>query len=156
MAVRPLSSALQSLPFSNSGVVTSALNITTDYVDVIYLEPEAPTKARWSWADGHLTPFKDHRYIFDGDIPGVYSNTSRAPPLGVRSAPPLGGLAAGTIELRADGTLRQWTIENASPPLDQDGLARRGRDWIACQRRSRASPAHKAAVRPARCQRAQF
>ena len=56
MAVRPLSSALQSLPFANSGIVNSALNITTDYVDVIYLEPEAPTKARWSWADGALYP----------------------------------------------------------------------------------------------------
>ena len=33
----------------------------------------------------------------------------------MRSAPPLGGLASGTVELRADGTLRAWTIENASP-----------------------------------------
>ena len=37
------------------------------------------------------------------------------PPAGMRSAPPLGGLATGTVELRADGTLQAWTIENGSP-----------------------------------------
>ena len=37
------------------------------------------------------------------------------PPAGMRSAPPLGGLATGTVELRADGSLQAWTIENASP-----------------------------------------
>lgn len=35
-----------------------------------------------------------------------------APPLGVRSAVPLGGLGAGTIELRADGTFQDWQILN--------------------------------------------
>lgn len=110
-----LHDALASLPWANSGIITAATNLTTNYLDVIYLEPEAPTRAQWAWADGHLTPFRDHRYIFEGNAPGVYSNESRVPPLGVRSAPPLGGLAAGTVELRADGTLRGWTIENASP-----------------------------------------
>jgi non-lysosomal glucosylceramidase len=33
----------------------------------------------------------------------------------MRSAVPLGGIAAGSIELRADGTLHEWTIENQSP-----------------------------------------
>ena len=113
--VKTLGEALAALPFANSGLVTNATNLTTDYVDVIYLEPEAPTRARWAWADGHMTAFKDHRYIFEGSVPGVYSNTSRVPPSGIRSAPPLGGLASGTVELRADGTFRSWTIENASP-----------------------------------------
>eukprot|EP01064_Diplonema_japonicum_P031942 TRINITY_DN5885_c0_g3_i1.p1 TRINITY_DN5885_c0_g3~~TRINITY_DN5885_c0_g3_i1.p1 ORF type:complete len:905 (+),score=206.99 TRINITY_DN5885_c0_g3_i1:218-2932(+) len=40
---------------------------------------------------------------------------SAAPPVGIRSAPPLGGLAAGTIEMRGDGTLTAWTTENNSP-----------------------------------------
>jgi non-lysosomal glucosylceramidase len=110
-----LSDALSFLPFVNSGLVTAATNLTTNYVDVIYLEPEAPTRARWAWADGHITPFSDHRYIFEGDRPGIFSNASVAPPLGMRSAPPLGGLASGTVELRADGSLRAWTIENAHP-----------------------------------------
>lgn len=37
------------------------------------------------------------------------------PPLGMRSAVPLGGLSAGSVELRADGTLHEWTIVNQSP-----------------------------------------
>lgn len=37
------------------------------------------------------------------------------PPAGMRSAPPLGGVSTGSIELRADGSLHAWTIENASP-----------------------------------------
>eukprot|EP01064_Diplonema_japonicum_P033222 TRINITY_DN64_c1_g1_i1.p1 TRINITY_DN64_c1_g1~~TRINITY_DN64_c1_g1_i1.p1 ORF type:complete len:987 (+),score=326.97 TRINITY_DN64_c1_g1_i1:66-3026(+) len=55
--------------------------------------------------------------------PGLTSGTvsrkplgkDQAPPPGVRSAPPLGGLAAGTMELRGDGTLTAWTTENNSP-----------------------------------------
>lgn len=37
------------------------------------------------------------------------------PPLGMRSAVPLGGLGAGTVELRADGSFRDWNIFNNSP-----------------------------------------
>eukprot|EP01064_Diplonema_japonicum_P033224 TRINITY_DN64_c1_g2_i1.p1 TRINITY_DN64_c1_g2~~TRINITY_DN64_c1_g2_i1.p1 ORF type:complete len:965 (+),score=272.99 TRINITY_DN64_c1_g2_i1:68-2962(+) len=40
---------------------------------------------------------------------------SASPPVGIRSAPPLGGLATGTMELRGDGTLTAWTTENNSP-----------------------------------------
>ena len=43
------------------------------------------------------------------------ADTVVAPPAGLRSAPPLGGLAAGTFELRADGGFHAWTVENASP-----------------------------------------
>ena len=38
-----------------------------------------------------------------------------APPLGIRSAPPLGGVSAGSVELRADGSFRDWTILNQGP-----------------------------------------
>lgn len=37
------------------------------------------------------------------------------PPLGVRSAVPLGGVGAGSVELRGDGSLHEWTIVNQSP-----------------------------------------
>jgi len=37
------------------------------------------------------------------------------PPTGLRSAVPLGGVTTGSIELRADGTFHEWTIENQSP-----------------------------------------
>lgn len=43
-------------------------------------------------------------------LPSVVS-----PPLGIRSAVPLGGVGAGSIELRADGSLHEWTIMNQSP-----------------------------------------
>lgn len=39
----------------------------------------------------------------------------KPPPSGIRSAVPLGGLGAGSTELRADGTLAEWTLENQSP-----------------------------------------
>ncbi len=37
------------------------------------------------------------------------------PPVGMRSAVPLGGLGAGTVELRADGSFHDWNIFNNSP-----------------------------------------
>eukprot|EP01060_Flectonema_neradi_P034788 TRINITY_DN6212_c0_g2_i1.p1 TRINITY_DN6212_c0_g2~~TRINITY_DN6212_c0_g2_i1.p1 ORF type:complete len:973 (+),score=112.61 TRINITY_DN6212_c0_g2_i1:37-2955(+) len=46
---------------------------------------------------------------------GTFEGADAHPPTGIRSAPPLGGLAAGTVELRADGTLTAWTMENNSP-----------------------------------------
>ena len=44
-----------------------------------------------------------------------YGEDDAHPAVGIRSAPPLGGLATGTIELRGDGTLTAWTVENNSP-----------------------------------------
>lgn len=40
--------------------------------------------------------------------------TSRGP-AGYRSAPALGGIGAGSVELRSDGSFRQWTIFNQGP-----------------------------------------
>ena len=96
------SEALAKIPFSNSGTVRSTDNFTYVGIPAMYLEPEAPSQALWAWADS-----KTHQYLFGAD--------STTPPLGMRSAPPLGGLAAGTVELRADGSLHAWTLENASP-----------------------------------------
>ena len=38
-----------------------------------------------------------------------------APPLGYRSSPALGGVGAGSTELRSDGSFRDWTIFNQGP-----------------------------------------
>ena len=98
-----LTSSLSKIPFANnSGTVSSTGNFTYVGIPALYLEPEAPTRARWAWADT-----KTHQYLFGAN--------ATPPPLGMRSAPPLGGLAAGTVELRADGSLHAWTLENASP-----------------------------------------
>ena len=56
-------------------------------------------------------------------IPGIISGavvTSGgddlvSPPSGIRSAVPLGGLSAGAVELRADGSMHEWTIANQNP-----------------------------------------
>jgi len=37
------------------------------------------------------------------------------PPSGLRSAVPIGGVTTGSIELRADGTFHDWTVESQSP-----------------------------------------
>jgi hypothetical protein len=47
--------------------------------------------------------------------PAPYNDSRTPPALGVRSAIPLGGLGAGSFELRGDGTFHEWTIINAYP-----------------------------------------
>lgn len=42
-------------------------------------------------------------------------HSTKVPPMGMRSAIPLGGVATGNIELRADGTFHEWTIANQNP-----------------------------------------
>lgn len=106
-----LGDALDALEFPSGGTVIARQTFSPHPIPCVYLEPEAPTRARWAWADGHSTPLGPHEYLYE-----VASNGSlRAPPLGMRSAPPLGGLSTGTLELRADGSMRAWTVENASP-----------------------------------------
>eukprot|EP00656_Telonema_subtile_P019767 TRINITY_DN20977_c0_g1_i1.p1 TRINITY_DN20977_c0_g1~~TRINITY_DN20977_c0_g1_i1.p1 ORF type:complete len:1000 (+),score=124.94 TRINITY_DN20977_c0_g1_i1:180-3179(+) len=39
----------------------------------------------------------------------------KVPPLGYRSSPALGGVSAGSVELRSDGSFRDWTIFNQGP-----------------------------------------
>ena len=42
--------------------------------------------------------------------PAPYNDSRSPPALGIRSAVPLGGLGAGSFELRGDGTFHEWTI----------------------------------------------
>ena len=115
--------ALLGLPFGNSDVITATTSFAMRPVGSIYLECEAPTKSQWAWADGRITPFHQHHYLYAQNSSAHSADPYNAsmlggwsvPPSGMRSAPPLGGLAAGSVELRGDGSLRAWTIENASP-----------------------------------------
>mmetsp|Transcript_31906 Transcript_31906/g.67137 ORF Transcript_31906/g.67137 Transcript_31906/m.67137 type:complete len:982 (+) Transcript_31906:283-3228(+) len=107
----PVYAALKSLQWANEDKCNSSLRIASLPIQSFYLEPEAPQLARWAWASGGIARFKNHTYLFAPDADAG----SRVPPAGLRSAPPLGGLATGTVELRADGSMRSWTIENASP-----------------------------------------
>ena len=41
--------------------------------------------------------------------------TGSVPPSGIRSAVPLGGISAGSVELRGDGSFSEFTLQNQSP-----------------------------------------
>ena len=133
----PLRDALLGLPFANSDVIRATDVYAARNAPSIYLEAEAPGYADWAWADGRIAraapgrPHGSHYYLYlknDSAVaphpppPGAppTANTSMlagwsVPPSGMRSAPPLGGLSTGSIELRGDGSLHAWTIENNSP-----------------------------------------
>ena len=185
---------LMSIPFNNNGTVHAGDAFVSSLIPSFYLEPEAPPKARYSWAD-----LRHHAYLFASPSPsscmgssavqngtdrpgsdlrqitsspsadacgksccadpactawvfaekapitwagctgglsccylkaagvaatpkaGLVSGSAKrdagasSPPSGMRSAVPLGGIGAGSVELRGDGTLRAWTIVNQSP-----------------------------------------
>jgi non-lysosomal glucosylceramidase len=101
---------LAQLTFKNSGIVQRAMRFTDKMQDCYYVE--SPT----AWTVGWGNPNGGARYPYlhladstDGE------QKLLPPPVGMRSAVPLGGLGAGTVELRADGSLRDWNIFNNSP-----------------------------------------
>lgn len=53
--------------------------------------------------------------LFNGLVDRAPAPAAAAPPMGMRSAAPLGGLGAGAFELRADGSVHEVTIVNQSP-----------------------------------------
>lgn len=73
------------------------------------------TPDRWGTQWGKFPNTFPYLYQVDaGDGDGTAAAKSD-PPMGMRSAVPLGGLGAGTVELRADGSFRDWNIFNNSP-----------------------------------------
>ena len=69
-ASAPLHDVLLELPFANSDIARAAHNFSMRSVSSIYLESETPLKARWAWADGRITPFHSHTYLFVGNATG--------------------------------------------------------------------------------------
>jgi len=94
--------ALTRLRFKNSGVVRRDMRFEHRTRPCYYMEDVD----RWStpWDDGYYS------YLYE-----IRDGEAVDPPTGMRSSVPLGGLGAGTIELRADGCLRDWNIFNNSP-----------------------------------------
>jgi non-lysosomal glucosylceramidase len=111
-----LADRLSALTFENRGVVTRDDEFA--YRDLPCRRMEGPEE--WEAGFGDLGPVEDaatYPYLFeresfpeDADRDGFLD-----PPTGMRSAVPLGGLGSGTVELRADGSLREWLIFNNSP-----------------------------------------
>lgn len=57
------------------------------------------------WLKNNIPPIEDY-YLEGASVAGVvHRKHYRSPPVGMRSAVPLGGLAAGSFEMRADGEL---------------------------------------------------
>lgn len=54
-------------------------------------------------------------YKAEGHSPAAPVDNVVPPPMGLRSSPALGGIGAGSTELRSDGSFRDWTILNQRP-----------------------------------------
>lgn len=90
---------LPQLQFENSGTVTRVMDFRYFSQPDDYLE----TPDLWNIRS-------EAAYLYQ-----VVGGERRSPPVGIRSAVPIGGLGSGTVELRADGSLRDWNIFNNSP-----------------------------------------
>jgi len=90
---------LSALQFRNSGRVDTGMQFA--YLDqlVAYAEGE-----------DHWHVESSLKYLYE-----IKQGEKLEPPSGMRSAVPLGGLGAGTLELRADGCFQDWQIFNNSP-----------------------------------------
>ena len=95
-------SQLGKLEFRNSGTVTKNMNFEYRSRPCHYMED----REEWSMAYGG----NYYNYLYQ-----IQDGKELTPPTGMRSAVPLGGLGAGTLELRADGRLYDWNIFNNSP-----------------------------------------
>jgi hypothetical protein len=70
------------------------------------------------WLKSSAPPAFNSSYpggIWSGNVTRPPSPNVTAPPTGVRNAVPLGGLGAGALELRGDGTFHELTFHGASP-----------------------------------------
>lgn len=89
----------QQLEFRNIGTVTSDMKYLHVTKPVFYVE----TEENWFRSGTH-----DYLYEIENGEPVD-------PPSGIRSSVPLGGLGAGTVELRGNGCLEDWNIFNNMP-----------------------------------------
>jgi non-lysosomal glucosylceramidase len=93
---------LKSIRFNNTGTVTKEMRFHYASRPCHYMEDVD------QWATRYNNSYFNYLYM-------EHNGESVAPPVGMRSSVPLGGLGASTVELRADGSLRDWTIFNNSP-----------------------------------------
>ena len=107
---RPLYDRLTTLKFLHEGVARAA--DTYEYRDMCVRYTEGLD----TWnnlvpppPDRHDHGSSWRRYLFGPN--------ATAPPPGLRSAVPLGGLGTGSFELRGDGGIHEWLVENNGPGL---------------------------------------
>jgi hypothetical protein len=104
-ATNDVSALLRSVTFLNSGTALATSNYTRLEQCSCFTEDESV------WLVGN-----PRTYLWDVTN-GTTEATVKAPPMGLRSAVPLGGLGAGTFELRGDGTFADWMVENQGTAL---------------------------------------
>ena len=108
---------LARLQFKNLGMVRADMQFQEKRQPCYYVE--SPTAWSVPWGSGAGGSSYPYLWLVDRAAPsggsGAVGPRLAPPPLGMRSAVPLGGLGAGTIELRADGSLCDWNIFNNSP-----------------------------------------
>ena len=100
-----VSSLLQQLSFLHSGTATAQANYSR------LLQCSSFSECTDAWKCG-----SPRDYLWDASA-GATPQTVAAPPMGLRSAVPLGGLGAGTFELRGDGSFADWMIEGQGTAL---------------------------------------
>ena len=115
-AFTPVSSdhPLAKLQFRNSGMVSPSMHIGPVDTNVLFSEGMSDWHHKSSQPYDYLLP----RSLVEADdmeIASLDPSRLNPPPLGIRSAPALGGFGTGTITLRADGSLADWHIFNNSP-----------------------------------------
>ena len=111
-----LAAKLGRLRFRHNGTVRATDQFVLADAACGYLECMNCTQPWYSWGNHQMCPNWYVAVPSDGQTrPFTPAPGLSVPPLGLRSAPPLGGLGAGSVELRADGTLREWTITNQHP-----------------------------------------
>eukprot|EP01051_Picozoa_sp_SAG22_P006340 SAG22_NODE_410_length_10907_cov_2.597520_5_plen_714_part_00 len=106
-----LAQQLQSLRFYESGLVSTGQRFAP-----LRQCAEGILESTTQWSDDAARPGTTMEYMYDVTDPA----RPVAPPVGMRSAVPLGGLGTGSFELRADGSIRDWSIENQGPALAAD------------------------------------
>eukprot|EP01045_Picozoa_sp_COSAG04_P030395 COSAG04_NODE_5268_length_1680_cov_1.199241_1_plen_224_part_10 len=109
-AAGSLYSRLAAIPFRTpSGAVNATSRFTHELHCVDFFEPENVSAAFAAWAGPGFSYPRPYLWQVGGDGALLH------PPTGMRSAVPLGGVGCGSLELRADGSFHEWTIENMSP-----------------------------------------
>jgi uncharacterized protein (DUF608 family) len=98
LAADPIAETFDAMSFRNVGVVTRDMEFVALEHDSHYNESD----------DQWFT--KKFGYCYERK-----AGKNIAPPSGIRSSVPLGGLGAGTVELRGDGRFADWNIFNNAP-----------------------------------------
>ena len=108
---------LAQLRFVNQGLVSSTMHIEAVDTDILFSEGLEAWHTKGTHPYAYVTPFPSGGNPLTLDVGAL-----PAPPVGIRSAPSLGGLGTGTLELRADGRLANWQVFNNSPGDGQPKL----------------------------------